>query len=172
MDEALRQNAKLRVLDGDPIKFQFKPSIDGMKDKKSFRKYMERHSHEGLGGLMKDAIVESLPRAEKILKYHEKEQNIYIHQRPDKKVVIFYNDRSCEIEMDEAFQKLWRSVTVESVDEEKIAEYLNKQGITYTDDPGLRKMMQGGLKRRKNNKKRRFKTHNDHVNNLLDYTDR
>ena len=42
--------------------------------------------------------------------------------------------------MDEAFQKLWRSVTVESVDEEKIAEYLNKQGITYTDDPGLRKV--------------------------------
>lgn len=42
--------------------------------------------------------------------------------------------------MDEAFQKLWRSITVESVDEEKIAEYLNKQGITYADDPGVRKV--------------------------------
>ena len=42
--------------------------------------------------------------------------------------------------MDETFQKLWRSITVESVDEEKIAEYLNKQGMTFADDPGVRKV--------------------------------
>ena len=54
--------------------------------------------------------------------------------------MIFFNDRSLEIEMDETFQKLWRSITVESVDEEKIAEYLAQQGITFADDPGVRKV--------------------------------
>jgi len=54
--------------------------------------------------------------------------------------VIFFNDRSLEIEMDETFQKLWRSITVESVDEDKIAEYLAGQGITFADDPGIRKV--------------------------------
>lgn len=172
LDESLRNNCKLRIIDGDPIKFAFKPSIDGVKDKKSFLRYMQRHAMDGLGGVNKEAVIESLPRAEKTLKYHEEKQNIYIHNRPDKKAIIFYNDRSCEIEMDEAFQKLWRSITVESVDEEKIAEYLNKQGITYADDPGVRKMMHQGLKRRKPAKKRRFKTHNDHVSTLLDYSER
>ena len=54
--------------------------------------------------------------------------------------MIFFNDRSLEIEMDETFQKLWRSITVESVDEDKIAEYLAGQGITFADDPGIRKV--------------------------------
>ena len=89
---------------------------------------------------MKDHVVESMPKAEKIIKYHEEKRNIVLHQRPDKKVVIFYNDKSAEIEIDETFQKLWRSVPVAQLDEEKIAEYLNKQGITSVDDPGIRKV--------------------------------
>lgn len=171
LDEALRNNEKIRVIDGEPIKFAFKPPIGGIKNKKTFLEYMQRHSHEGLGGVRKEAIIESLPKAEKILKHHEEKQNIYIHHRPDKKAVIFYNDRSCEIEMDETFQKLWRSITVESVDEEKIAEYLNKQGMTFADDPGVRKMMHMGPKRRKANKKRRFKQLNTHIEGLIDYTE-
>lgn len=55
-------------------------------------------------------------------------------------MVVFYNDRSAEIEIDETFQKLWRSIPVQSIDEEKIQEYLDKQGITSVDDPGIRKV--------------------------------
>jgi len=175
LDEALRPNPKLRVIDSvnpdEPAKFCFKPPIDGIKDKKSFNRYMEQHAADGLGGLNKEAVIESLPKAEKVLKKLEEKKDIYIHLRPDKKAVIFFNDRSCDIEMDEAFQKLWRSITVESVDEEKIADYLGKQGITYADDPGIRKMMHTGLKRRKQTKKRRFKQLNDHVKGLIDYTE-
>ena len=50
---------------------------------------MERHHQAGLGGLTKEAIMESLPKAEKILKYHEEKKNIVIHNRPDKKVHVF-----------------------------------------------------------------------------------
>ena len=102
---------------------------------------MINHHNEGLGGLMKDAVMESVPKGEKMIKYHEEKRNIILHTRPDKKVVIFYNDKSSEIEIDEAFQKLWRSVTVAQLDMEKISEYLNNAGITSVDDPGIRKVI-------------------------------
>merc|ERR1719270_3225527 len=126
IEEALKQNPKLKMVQqaNGTYKFSFRPPLDGVKDKKSFYKYLERHHFEGLGGVMKEEVVESLPKAEKILKYHEEKKNIILHTRPDKKVVVFYNDRSAEIEIDETFQKLWRSIPVQSIDEEKIQEYL------------------------------------------------
>lgn len=46
----------------------------------------------------------------------------------DKKKVIFYNDRTANLPIDEEFQKLWRSVAVDAMDDAKIEEYLDKQG--------------------------------------------
>ena len=40
---------------------------------------------------------------------------------------MFYNDRTTELGLDDEFQKLWRSVAVESMDDQKIEEYLEKQ---------------------------------------------
>ena len=40
-------------------------------------------------------------------------------------------------------QKLWRSATVEGVDETKIEEYLEKQGITSLQDMAMRKPVSG-----------------------------
>lgn len=40
---------------------------------------------------------------------------------------MFYNDRAANLGLDEEFQKLWRSVAVESMDDQKIEEYLEKQ---------------------------------------------
>lgn len=37
------------------------------------------------------------------------------------------------------FQKLWRSVPVDSIDEEKIDEYLKKQGISSMQETGPKK---------------------------------
>ncbi len=39
------------------------------------------------------------------------------------------------------FQKLWRSVPVDSIDEEKIEEYLKKQGISSMQEMGPKKMV-------------------------------
>lgn len=39
------------------------------------------------------------------------------------------------------FQKLWRSVPVDSIDEEKIEEYLNRQGISSMQETGPKKMV-------------------------------
>ena len=88
IEEALKQNPKLKMIQqaNGTYKFSFRPPLDGVKDKKSFYKYLERHHFEGLGGVMKEEVVESLPKAEKILKYHEEKKNIILHTRPDKKV--------------------------------------------------------------------------------------
>jgi transcription initiation factor TFIIE subunit beta len=45
----------------------------------------------------------------------------------DKKKIVFYNDKTAALPVDEEFQKLWRSVAVESMDDQKIEEYLEKQ---------------------------------------------
>ncbi len=41
------------------------------------------------------------------------------------------------------FQKLWRSVPVDSIDEEKIEEYLKKQGISSMQETGPKKVVSG-----------------------------
>lgn len=40
---------------------------------------------------------------------------------------MFYNDKTANLSIDEEFQKLWRSVAVENMDDQKIEEYLEKQ---------------------------------------------
>lgn len=52
---------------------------------------------------------------------------IYISRPIDKKKIVFYNDKTAALPVDEEFQKLWRSVAVESMDDPKIEEYLEKQ---------------------------------------------
>nr|XP_060511750.1 transcription initiation factor IIE subunit beta [Panthera onca] len=93
--------------------------------------------------------------------------------RPDKKKILFFNDKSCQFSVDEEFQKLWRSVTVDSMDEEKIEEYLKRQGISSMQESGPKKV--APIQRRKkpaSQKKRRFKTHNEHLAGVLkDYSD-
>lgn len=39
------------------------------------------------------------------------------------------------------FQKLWRSVPVDSMDEEKIEEYLKRQGISSMQEAGPKKIV-------------------------------
>jgi transcription initiation factor TFIIE subunit beta len=45
----------------------------------------------------------------------------------DKKKILFYNDRTANFAVDEEFQKQWRAVAVESMDDAKIEDYLEKQ---------------------------------------------
>jgi len=85
LEDALPKNPKLRQIPGDVAKYCYKPSIEGIRDKKSFLQFLERHYHEGLGGVTKEMVQESLPKADKILKYHSEKKNIHLHTRPDKK---------------------------------------------------------------------------------------
>ncbi|TRY58343.1 hypothetical protein DNTS_030966 [Danionella cerebrum] len=154
MSEALASNPKIDARDG---KYSFKPKYH-LKDKKALLRLLDKHDQLGLGGvLLDDALGDSI---------------IFV-TRPDKKKILFYNDKNCPFAVDEEFQKLWRSVPVDSIDEEKIEEYLKKQGISSMQETGPKKMTP--IQKRKKpgtQRKRRFKTHNDHLNGVLeDYFD-
>lgn len=71
--------------------------------------------------------------------------------------------------MDEDFQKLWRSVAVDSLDDVKIDEYLEKQGIRTMQDFGLRKAVARKVIRKKPGRRKfRAPRDNEHLKDVLE----
>jgi len=146
---ALSQNPKLKVVEGH--KFVYKPPYE-LRDRKTLLKLLKRKDLNGEGGVYYDDINESLPRCEKIVKNLTADQKIIQIPRPcDKKKILYYYDHTADIEIDEEFIKQWRSVSVDGVDEDKIEEYLTKQGISSMRDHGKPRVM---MHKRKKPKKR------------------
>uniref|UniRef100_A0A452DLG7 Transcription initiation factor IIE subunit beta n=1 Tax=Capra hircus TaxID=9925 RepID=A0A452DLG7_CAPHI len=155
MSEDYVNNPKIEcsVVDG---KYAFKPKYN-LKDKKALLRLLDQHDQRGLGGILLEDIEEGLPNSRKLSRRK------------------FFSSmiRAVSFSVDEEFQKLWRSVTVDSMDEEKIEEYLKRQGISSMQDSRPKKV--APIQRRKkpaSQKKRRFKTHNEHLAGVLkDYSD-
>ncbi|XP_056891724.1 transcription initiation factor IIE subunit beta [Takifugu flavidus] len=166
MNEALVNNPKIEVRDGT---YGFKPKYN-LKDKKALLRLLDKHDQLGLGGVLLDDVEEGLPNSAKAIKALG-DQIIFV-TRPDKKKILFYNDKHCQFTVDEEFQKLWRSVPVDSIDEEKIEEYLNKQGISSMQETGPKKLPIQKRKKQGVQRKRQFKTHNNHLAGILeDYSE-
>ncbi|KAI4467471.1 transcription initiation factor iie beta subunit [Holotrichia oblita] len=142
---------------------QNNPKIEATSDGRYIFKAMFR-------GVMLEDIQESLPHCEKALKTLQNQNEIIFVTRPmDKKKVLFYNDRTAQLPIDEEFQKLWRSVGVDVMDDAKIDEYLEKQGIRSMQDHGIKKQI--APKRKKaNQRKRQFKKprDNEHLADVLE----
>lgn len=172
VDEALPNNPKLQVVDSpmDERKYAFKPKYQ-IKDRKALYRLLDKNEQRGLGGIMVEDVEESLPNAKKCIRTLLNNNKIISIARPDKKEVLFYNDRSCEFTVDEEFQKLWRSVNIESMDETKIEEYLNSQGISSVQGSSqATKPIKS--RKRANKRQRKFKAHNDHLSGVLkDYSE-
>ncbi|KAM9314652.1 transcription initiation factor IIE subunit beta isoform 2-T4 [Pholidichthys leucotaenia] len=169
MTEALVNNPKIEVRDGT---YGFKPKYN-LKDKKALLRLLDKHDQLGLGGVLLDDVEEGLPKAAKAIKALEDLGQIILITRPDKKKIIFYNNKHCQFVVDEEFQKLWRSVPVDSIDEDKIEEYLKKQGISSMQETGPKKVLPVQKRKKQNaQRKRQFKTHNNHLAGVLeDYSD-
>jgi len=74
--------------------------------------------------------------------------------------------------VDEEFQKLWRSVAVDGIDDAKIEEYLDKQGIRSMQDQSNKKPVKQPV-RRKGQRKKQFKKpkDNEHIADELRHYD-
>lgn len=168
LTEALVNNPKIEVsLEG---KFIFKASYK-IRDKKNLLRLLKQHDLRGLGGILLEDVQESLPHCDKAMKALQNEI-IYISRPIDKKKIVFYNDKTATLPVDEEFQKLWRSVAVESMDDQKIEEYLEKQGIRSMQDHGPKKPMPH--KRKKpNQRKKQLKRprDNEHLADVLENYD-
>ena len=89
-----------------------------------------------------------------------------------KKKIVFYNDKTAQFPVDDEFQKLWRAVAVDAMDDAKIDEYLEKQGIRSMQDHGPKKI--APLKRKKLvNKRKQLKKpiDNEHLADVLETYD-
>ncbi|XKL61998.1 hypothetical protein PGB90_001831 [Kerria lacca] len=167
--EALPNNVKIEIT--PEKKFIFKPPLK-VKDKKSLLRLLKQYDLKGLGGILLEEIQESLPHCEKVLK-HLQQEIIYITRPIDKKKIVFYNDKTANLTIDEEFQKLWRSVTVENMDDEKIEEYLEKQGIKSMQDHGIKKKVMPIKRKKPINRNRQFKKprENEHLADVLENYD-
>jgi transcription initiation factor TFIIE subunit beta len=89
----------------------------------------------------------------------------------EKKKVLYFNDvKSNEnLQIDEELIKHWRDVAVEGLDENKIDDYLEKQGIASMKDAFANSIMHAkpGDKRKPSQRGRQVKKHNTHLDNLL-----
>jgi len=138
MSEALNNNPKIKLTD-DGGRYMFKAPFE-LRDKKSLIKLLKRRDLNGEGGVYYDDINESLARAEKIVQTLTGDGKIIQIPRPcDKKKVLFYYDHTTDFDIDDEFIKQWRSVSVDGVDDSKIEEYLDKQGIRSMQDQGGKK---------------------------------
>jgi len=137
--EALNHNPKIEVTDDQ--RYMFKAPFK-LRDKKSLLKLLKRRDLNGEGGVFYDDVNESLPKAEKIVQGLTGDGKIIQIPRPcDKKKVLFYYDHTTDLDLDDEFVKLWRSVSVDGVDEAKIEEYLAKQGIASMQDQGIKRVI-------------------------------
>uniref|UniRef100_A0ABI7YR28 TFIIE beta domain-containing protein n=1 Tax=Felis catus TaxID=9685 RepID=A0ABI7YR28_FELCA len=97
MTEALVNNPKIEVIDG---KYAFKPKYN-LKDKKALLRLLDKHDQRGLGGILLEDIEEGLPNSQKAIKALG-DQILFVN-RPDKKKILFFNDKSCQFSVDEGF---------------------------------------------------------------------
>ncbi|XP_032474323.1 transcription initiation factor IIE subunit beta isoform X1 [Phocoena sinus] len=95
MTEALVNNPKIEVIDG---KYAFKPKYN-LKDKKALLRLLDKHDQRGLGGILLEDIEEGLPNSQKAVKALG-DQILFVN-RPDKKKILFFNDKSCQFSVDE-----------------------------------------------------------------------
>lgn len=169
VNEALANNPKLQI-DSDG-KYLFKPPYN-IKDRRGLLRLLDKHDQRGLGGILFDDAQESVPNIEKAMKILG-DSVIQITQPISKKKVLFYNDKALQFSIDDEFQKLWRSVAVDGLDEEKIDEYLQKQGITSMQDIGVKKVTPVQKRKKPSNRNRNFKKLNNHMSDILqDYSEK
>ena len=84
-----------------------------------------------------------------------------VNKKKDK--AYFYNDNSVDMTVEEDFKSLWRTSNVESLDEKKIEEYLNKHGLSILKDQGIKRIIHGPPKRKGQRRRANVKIQNVHM---------
>ena len=172
--QVLPNNPKLASSVEDNVrKYTFKPYFK-IRNKRELVALLKEHQAQGLGGLVLDDIQESMTTDDfdKIFNGKKASDDFVLLTGKGKKKIVFYNDRSAVegiINVEEEIVKYWRDVAVDGMDDTKIDDYLEKQGIASMKDAfAAAKLAPGALKRKTAAKGRQSKKHNEHLTGLLD----
>jgi len=171
-NEALNNNPKISAspsmtTDGPATTYLFKPPFD-ISTRKGLLRLLERYDRQGLGGIFMEDLQESLPRCEKIINILlDQDRIIVINRGADKKKVVFLRDISEKMQFNpnEEFQRLWRSVAVGDMDDNKIEDYLYKTGFAV--NAAQKKIVAKKPARKRANRRRGTMKDNDHMKDVL-----
>ncbi|XP_065841818.1 general transcription factor IIE subunit 2-like isoform X2 [Oscarella lobularis] len=120
LPQAFRNNPKVTLADED--RYLFKP-LYRVKNRGMLVNVLREHWREGLGGIKLADMRESYPKTDSMLSVLKDE--IIALTRSDKEGVLFYNDPDLKIPVDEDFQKLWRSISIEGLTDTDIEKHLH-----------------------------------------------
>jgi transcription initiation factor TFIIE subunit beta len=120
LPNALRLNPKVTTTEDD--RYKFKPLYQ-INNREKLLNLLRDHAEKGLGGVKLEDVQESYPRVEKSLKALA--DKVISITRLDKEVILFYNNPEVSLQVDEEFQKLWRSVSVEGLGDLDIEKHLH-----------------------------------------------
>lgn len=170
-EEALPNNPKIKMTADK--KFAFKPKYD-IRNRNDLYQLLKTHELKGLGGIYFDDVDEAIKDADKVVKSLS-DTVLQIVTPHDKKTVLFYNDKSFDLNVDEEFKQLWRTVSVEGVNEGKIEEYLQRNGITSMSAD--KKIFAPALKQKRSTQRRAKRPvklkDNEHLKDILkDFSDK
>ncbi|KAL5106323.1 General transcription factor IIE subunit 2 [Taenia crassiceps] len=170
-NEALPNNPK--IASTPDKKFKFKPRYD-IRSRNDLYQLLKFHEIKGLGGIYLDDICEAIPDAEKVIQSLG-DTVVQVTTPHDKKSVLFFNDKSFDLNVEDEFKQLWRAVSVEGVHEGKIEEYLHRNGIMSMSadkkvfTPAIKQKRRG---QRRNNRPVKLKD-NEHLRDILkDFSDK
>jgi len=180
--EALKSNPKIDAREtghvtqdyGPQYSYLFKPPYK-IQNKKMLLRLLQDYDRKGLGGVFLEDLQESLPRCDKVISRLLDDNRILVINAADKKKVVFLreNAEKLQFQVDEEFQKLWRTIAVDSLDDMKIEEYLEKTGFAFMQDEAEKKKFipkpkrKGGGGKRKN----RGPRDNEHMKDILETYD-
>jgi transcription initiation factor TFIIE subunit beta len=170
--QILTKNPKLEAsIEDRNTKYTFKP-YHKIRHKRDLINLIKDHQNKGLGGLLLDDIQESMTTDEFERIFRKPSEDIITLFGKGKKKILFYQDKNSaeNIQVEEDIVKYWRDVAIEGLDEEKIDDYLEKQGIASMKDAFASSIKEKDAqtnKRKSTAKGRQSKKHNDHMGSIL-----
>jgi transcription initiation factor TFIIE subunit beta len=169
LKETLPKNHRLQV-DAEE-KFMYKPPYK-IRNKTTLLAQLKKNHVEMKKGLLLSELNDCMPEAEKIVKLvGDQVVDIPTQVNKRKDHVYFYNDPDISFKPDEEFVKLWRTATVEHLDERKVEEYLQKHGITTIKELAPKRLASGPPKRKGTKRKMNQKIQNVHLSDVLENYD-
>ena len=138
--QSLKKNPKIDARESDPETPYYGPEYTylfnlpyNIKNEKKLLRLVQDYDHKGIGGVFMEDLQELLPRCDKIIQLLLDDDKILVLKTANKKNVVLLreNAEQLQVHVDEEFQKLWCSIAVDSLDDMKIEEYLEKTGFAF-----------------------------------------
>ena len=128
---------------------------------KDLRKLLQSYESHGLGGILLSEVREAIPNCESTVE-RLKDDLIEVATRDKGDKAFFYKNKELTIELDESFNGLWRSISVEGISGVTIESELRKVDVDVlkgatdnTQERGVKRKARG----RYGGKKRRAAAH-------------